>query len=432
MSTLSPERQAELRTLITTFLDERQTSKLDKLLPDDPKHAELREQFDPPTWLADAARRVGQLQAVTHSLKAIHPDAKGSNLYVEPAALPKLPVVGSHCLGEQFDADVVGNAAALDVYKFLKLQHGGRSLLALCEAADADLAAALDKDQAAAQAWMASFASLTTPRGKPASHTLAKQLYWMVGGDPHEDASFELLAPLYPTSLVHRVHATIQGHRFGDAAKAARAARKAKAFSDQPVHDYADLAVQQLGGTKPQNISQLNSERRGNNLLLASLPPSWQSADVQPVLGVESMFERYGRRRPVRALWAALRKFLEDDKSTNLAAREHRAEQVDGLIDELLFFTAEIRRLAPGWSAQSACHLSATHKRWLDPDGPWPDLPGPAIDDDIKTAMAEGFANWLNARLRNPLAMEDPEFLAWRKAALTALMDDDWGLNHGQ
>lgn len=430
MSTPLSERQTALRGVVHSFIAERLATKLEKLSPDDPQYAALRAQFHPPTWLADAARRVSQLQAVTHSLKAIHPDAKGSSLYVAPTALAPWPVVGSHCLGQHFEADVVGNAAALDVYKFLKLEHAGRSLLAMSEAADEDLAAALDSDAPTAKTWMTSFAALTTPRGKPASHTQAKQLYWQVGSDPHDNANFELLAPLFPTSLVHRVYATIQEHRFGEAAKAARVARKAKVFSEQPVYEYTDLAVQQLGGTKPQNISQLNSERRGNNLLLASLPPTWRANDVQPVLGVESLFDRFGKRTAVRKLWADLRKFLEQDKATNKPAREHRAELVDMLIDELLFFTAEVRTLAPGWSSQAACHLSETHKRWLDPGAAWAGLPGPVIDDDIKIAVAEAFAAWLNARLRNPLVMQDPEFIAWRKAALDQLMDDDWEPNH--
>jgi len=54
------------------------------------------------------------------------------------------------------------------------------------------------------------------------------------------------------------------------------------------------------------------------------------------------------------------------------------------------------------------------------------------IDDEIRTTIAEGFANWLNARLRNPLLMEDPAFIAWRKAALDQLMDDAWEQSHDE
>ena len=163
-----PQRVAELRAVMADFLKKRLDDKLEKIKDDD--------EAAPATWLEDAARRAGQIQAVTHSLKPIHPDAKGTSLYSPPQTLPALPVVGSHCLGDDFAGDVVGNAAALDVYKFLKQEHQGRSLLALALARYADLAAALSDDPAQVQGWTSSFATLAEPRGRLASHTLAKQL----------------------------------------------------------------------------------------------------------------------------------------------------------------------------------------------------------------------------------------------------------------
>ncbi|MDP2222486.1 MAG: type I-F CRISPR-associated protein Csy1, partial [Hydrogenophaga sp.] len=97
MPTIQTDRQAALHSLISAFLAERLSSKLDKLDPDDPKRQELHQQFQPATWLEDAARRASQIQAVTHSLKPVHPDAKGTSLYCPPAELASLPVVGSHC-----------------------------------------------------------------------------------------------------------------------------------------------------------------------------------------------------------------------------------------------------------------------------------------------------------------------------------------------
>ncbi|MFZ2989296.1 type I-F CRISPR-associated protein Csy1 [Ideonella sp.] len=397
--------------MITEFLAQRLSAKLEKLADDDPKRVELQTQFLPAAWLDDAARRVGQIQAVTHSLKPIHPDAKGSSLYREPATLPPLDELGSHALGSQFDADVVGNAAALDVYKFLKLEHQGQSLLSLAAAADADLAAALSDDAAQAQAWMQAFAGLSEARGRLSSHSLAKQLYWPVGTDPHDDASYHLLAPLYPTSLVHRVYQTLQDDRFSDEAKAAREARKARVWHERPVREYPQLAIQQLGGTKPQNISQLNSERRGNNVLLASLPPVWQSADVKPVLGTDSLFKVFGRRSEVRRLTGQLGRFLQSEPARNADARRQRENWVEALLEELMLFTAEQQTLAPGWTADARCRLPATQCAWLDPDGV------EAPPSDLIDELAGDFANWLNHQLRDPLPMGDAEYLSWRKQA---------------
>jgi CRISPR-associated protein Csy1 len=423
-----PQRVTELRALMADFLQKRLNDKLEKLAPDDPKRAELQQAFIPAVWLDDAARRVGQIQAVTHSLKPIHPDAKGTNLYSPPQALPELPVVGSHCLGEDFAGDVVGNAAALDVHKFLKLAHQGRSLLTLVLARDADLAAALSDDPAQANVWINAFAGLVEPRGRAASHTLAKQLYWLTGNDPHDDANYHLLAPLYASSLAHHVYQAVQDDRFSEEAKAAREARKAGAFSDRPVREYPQLAIQQLGGTKPQNISQLNSERRGNNLLLASLPPIWRSVELKPLLNTDSMFLRYSRRPEVRQQVKTLLAFLKSDPARNVETRANRAEMVETLIDEFLQLRAELRTLLPGWSQSNECRLASAEKHWLDPDGVAQacmdaDRPLPTDTDE---RISAGFANWLNAQLRDPLPMGDPEFLEWRKQMREKIKAEEW------
>ncbi len=422
-------RQAELRALIAGFLKERCETKQEKLEPDDPKYAELTQQFQPATWLDDAARRVHQIQAVTHSLKPIHPEAKGTNLYSPPASLSALDVVGSHCLGADFAGDVVGNAAALDVYKFLKLTHQERSLLDLVLARDADLAMALSDDEAQAAGWLDAFAGLVDPRGRVASHTMAKQLYWPVGDDPHDAAGFHLLAPLYASSLAHRVYLTIQEDRFSDEAKAARQAKRDGAFSERPVREYPQLAVQQLGGTKPQNISQLNSERRGNNCLLASLPPVWMSVDLKPLHGTDTLFRIYGRRDEVRQTLKVLLAFLKTDPARNVETRAHRAEMVESLIDELLQFTAELRTLAPGWSSAPECQLNLAERHWLDPDGVAiaRAAAGQPLPTDTAEQISAAFANWLNARLRDPLPVGDPEFLEWRKRMHEQIKADERG-----
>ena len=419
MLTSSTGRQAELRSLISSFLTERLENKLEKLAPDDPKRTELAAQFVPSVWLDDAARRVSQIQAVTHSLKPIHPDAKGTSLYSPPPALPELPVVGSHCLSDDFSGDVVGNAAALDVYKFLKLEYQGRSLLALALVRDADLGVALNDDPAQTEIWMSAFAEIIEPRGRVASHTLAKQLYWLAGDtpDPHDDASFHLLAPLYASSLAHRVYQSIQDDRFSDEAKAARQAKKDGAFSQRPVHEYPHLAVQKLGGTKPQNISQLNSERRGDNFLLASLPPIWRSADLKPLLSTDSMFHRYGRRVEVKRIVKVLLTFLKSDSVRNLETRKQRGEWVNDLIDEFLQFSAELRSLPLGWTQVPECQLGSAEKHWLDPDGveQASAQSGLPLPTDTAERVSSLFANWLNGQLHDQLPMGDPEYIEWRK-----------------
>ena len=420
--------KAGYRAAISAFLQERLQAKLDKLKPDDPQRDEVIASFAHDVWLASAAKRVEQIQAVTHSLKPIHADARGTNLYVEPRTLPPLAELGSHALGERFVGDVVGNAAALDVYKLLKLEVNGRSLLTALLAHDADALAALHTDPAQAQALRDAFVSLTQPRAEgPSSHTLAKQLYWLTGTDACDDSHYILLAPLYATSLAHAVHAQVQEDRFGEANKAARQARRERKVHDGVFHDYPGLAVQNMGGTKPQNISQLNSERRGMNYLLSSLPPKWKVNAQRFPTHADSVFTRYFDSRPlVRQTVKTLRRYLESNPNPVKDTRDHRKELVDVLVDEMVNMAAELQHaLPPGWTLDDPrfSALNEDEQTWLD--ALRAELPE---EDDFANrwlamewpdAIGTRFGNWLNARLEGKLSFSDIEFRAWKKELLT-------------
>lgn len=415
MTELYGTKGGELRKLVEAFIQERFLAKTEKLALDDPKYLKLKDQFQYDSWLADAARRVGQLQVVTHSLKAIHPDAKGTNLYCPPQQLNACGLVGSACLNAEFDRDVVGNAAALDVYKFLRLRYQNKTLLELATEKAAVLIAALSDDDEQGLALCESFAAITQAKGELASHTRAKQFYWSLGGDARANDNYHLLSPLYATSLAHKVFQVLNEDRFGENAKAARKAAKDTVFSEHSYRVYPDLAVQKLGGTKPQNISQLNSERGGNNYLLASLPPSWRSSEVTPLLNIDNAFWRFNKRSVVKGNSAGLIRFLKANPPANLDTRRQRDEYIDVLLDELVMFTSETRRLPSGWSEDSACRLPEYQKRWLDPQHYQSDLKD--NEQTLVTWSEEvlgAFANWLNFKMRRAgLPVGNSEYQAW-------------------
>lgn len=425
-----PQPPGSLRELIKQFIQQRFATKTEKMAQDDPAYIKLQAQFEPQTWLADAARRVSQLQVVTHSLKAIHPDAKGTNLYVDPRSLDQGNLVGSSCLPENFQGDVTGNAAALDVYKFLKLEWQGRSLLELALDHDCELVSALSKEHAEALAWTQAFANIVESKGSPSSHARGKQVYWLVDDDPTINTSYHLLAPLYATALIHPFHAQLREARFGEQAKVGRKARRDNAAFEDGYSDYLNLAVQKLGGTKPQNISQLNSERGGQNYLLASLPPNWISRDVTPPLRTESVLPRFGRRAPVRQLindlvnW--IKQNMKEDERRAQSGKAPRKTYQDRdlhddltamLADELLMFTYELHRLKPGWSTDSECRLVTSECYWLDPGRS-------ELDSDFATArrrsdwhedISHRVAGWLKSTLtkRMKISLDDPVHDFW-------------------
>ena len=449
MNDPDPSDVAALRSLMDAFIHERLTAKLDKLKDDEQdKRAELQTSHQRKKWLADAARRVAWLQMATHTLKPLHPDAKGTEIYLAEPICQDANLVGTHILGSQRTADVVGNAAALDVFKFLKLEHAGQSLLNRALGGDTALFAAFDDNPEQAQSLMHAFAGIVQAKGSPASHTLAKQLYFPLG--EHGQGSYHLLAPLYPTALVHQWHLTLQEHRFGDAAKAARLARREQRDYPHGYHDYRGLVMQNFGGTKPQNISQLNSERGGQTALLPSHPPDWQQQGLRAPLHQRSVFSTRGsfiKQDGVRDMVKSLRSYLavRRKQTSTTDIRDETARRVDEIVAMLLTYQDLLQQMEPGWSLDQNCTLDAVERRWLDPLADdaseddaadiqeWTSDPvllaflAQESDDALPTdarndvthwqrAIALRFADWLNAAIstaRNSMA--DDEHHEWAK-----------------
>lgn len=194
-------------------------------------------------------RYANQVKTATHSVKPVHPDAKGTTLQINPFDFPELDEVGSHVLRSGYELDAVGNAPALKIYRFLKLEVNGRSLLSALESGDESALRALDDDPRLAESLRDKLLSIRSSEKKAyESHTLAKQLYWLRGADPVKDGDYCLIAPLYPAALVHVMYKQINNDRFGEAAKRAREARKNRCWHGEEDRRYEGLANQEMGG----------------------------------------------------------------------------------------------------------------------------------------------------------------------------------------
>lgn len=403
----------ELRRLIKEFvsgcLDEKRNKN-----SDEEARSELRMQQEIHDWVADAAKRVKQLKRVTHIIKTMHPDARGTQLCFEPEGVAEAEVVNTRSV-PRLTHDVVGNAAAQDVYAFLSLQLEGRTIFERMEDHDEDLIAILSNDRAEAISWIDSFLQLKAPPKKMSSHTLAKQVYWLTGNDATKDDQYHLLAPLYASSLSHFIYDEIQKHRFSEDAKAARQARKEGTYSEVCDYEYPRLAVQKFGGSNPQNISKLNSVRHGQSYLLASLPPIWKTSKVRPPYGRRSLFEQFGARRAVAPVVSSLKKFLESDPPKTIDTRKKVDALVMKILDQVHIFVAELATLEAGWSADERCRLNEAQKLWLDPNRVEIDADFAAATrgGEWQKSVARSFAHWLNDQLGEKLPVGDVEHSFW-------------------
>lgn len=374
------------------------------------------EKFAPANWLDDAARRAKQITLVTHAPKYTHGDAKGSGVL----ASPDLARTDYLCTAALTDLaiDVVGNAAALDVANLLLLVADGERLVDVLARGDGSPLRPFARDEAQLAEWLSGFKQ-ALESGAPSSHPLAKQVYFPVAGGYH------LLGALFATSLTQALHERIDRERFGEEAKAARVARRNKLPHRKIVVEFPQLAIQTFGGTKPQNVSLLNSGRRGRAYLLNCQPPRWKTQDKPPA-NDQVFWRQFGYlvRERVRELKYYLLSVVTSDST--LAIRDRRAELVAELVAELHQFAARIQYRPEGWSRASELTIHMAH--WLDPKRDDADFVASRERNDWQPEVGAQFARWLNAQLQHAqLQMKDVEHHVWRKIVsreLHLLKDD--------
>jgi len=386
---------------------------------------DIASRYLPSNWLADAAQRAKQIQMVTHALKFTHTDARGSSVYspegqTQAAGMKNGELLSTASL-TNLVIDAVGNAAALDVAALLQMEHEGKTLIQYIEQGDSSPLKPFAKDEIQLADWMGAFKQ-ALEGNELSSHKLAKQLYF-----PIDKGQYHLLAPLYSSSLAHALNIRIAATRYTDEVKLVRKAKKEGRFNTAPVVDFPDTAVHTYGGTKPQNVSQLNSSQGGKSFLLSCAPPNWE-VQSKPPLGVKSVFSRNQFGYRVRKEVWSLRQYLlkQVDKESIKPIRNQRAERVDQVLDQLVQYAAEIQNLTGqvGWSALPDCKLSLAEQLWLDPQRAELDeaFAAELVKDDWQAVVADQFARWFNSRLKHEkLTLGDTEHSDWKNMALEVL-----------
>ncbi|KML25862.1 type I-F CRISPR-associated protein Csy1 [Salmonella enterica subsp. enterica serovar Derby] len=402
-------KEGDLVSFLSTYIAGRRQTKLEAFDKEAAKRSaeesatiaaerrDLELRYEPKAWLTDAAKRAGQINLVTHAAKFTHGDSKSSSIYSEAVAQE-----GYLCTAalSGLEPDAVGNAAALDVAKLLQTRvNGGDSLLASLKRGDHAALAAFTDEANQRREWIAGFSRALTP-GEPASHKLAKQGYFPVGENYH------LLSPLFATSLVHAMHQKMIAFRFGDDVKAIWKARREKTWHPTPLTLFPDSAEIHFGGTKPQNISYLNSVRGGRSWLLSCQPPQWKKTEKPPTT-LRSIFTSGGQfdRRANSTVQLLMSLLTRTGDYTNVRIREARDEYIDALIDLLFVVASELQRDTwQNWTL--SCERLVSHQQlWLDP---WRTKTDEAFrlerdKDDWQVSVATDFALWLNGRLSKAL-----------------------------
>lgn len=384
----------------------------------------LREKYQLETWMQDAALRMAkQLRFGTHISKGVHPDSKGDNINF--SCMGELPegLVASQTLSK-LDMDANGNAAALPLAAFFDTpvdDFGSIRIRDLIQRQDPALEGAFSADEQLSSQYAQHFkAALDNTLEKPCTDELNKQLLWPLESAISEDR-YITIVPLHPAALTHQLYQKLNELRFGEANKQAKDNNKRQGAEKVPYVSLNDLAVIQLGGTKPQNISQLTSKQRGRSYLISSLPPLFESRQHYRLSPSQNTLFDRKLARACRVGLSRLYEVILAEKGT-VDVRDARAEAVDILLADLFSLAEQIQQTSsPGWSKDYS--LSMSEKYWLDPgravlEGQ-EDFAKQRSANDWKNQIAGTFALWVNeqlkARFKN-LASKfgDNEFREWK------------------
>jgi len=351
---------------ITTFLNERRLLWLSRkvkgvVLPTDQEILEQqsRETFSLQSWLVDAAQRAAQLSAATHPGKFSHPDVKINPI----VANPEKDADGFLRSGNvSVTPDVYGNAAAMDVCKFLNLRlSDGKTILSHLERETPLIKAQFDLPETAFSTTKQGLLTIKKST-KPINNTNGriKQVFF-----PVDARHYHLLSLLTPSSLLFKLKERINGMRFSLHARTGRDAQKANLFFDGEFLDIECLTLIGYGGTKPQNISVLNNENGGTAYLLPSLPPLLCNR-IQPPK--TCFFGSYLDKNDYRSIfehWHHQIIPVENDKTVTIHKIDHQCTQeiIFRIVDALW----QVRHTKAGWSrADTYRYLPRYQKFWLD------------------------------------------------------------------
>lgn len=377
--------------------------------------AEANDKFSLTTWLPDAAKRAAWLSVVSHPGKFSHPSAKTTSII----AIGKSGQDGYLRSGNvEYELDVFGNAAAMDVYKFLTLPMGdGQTVLQHLERDSAEIQALLSVSTASYENLKEGFIAVKQIDNENKTDQLVKQVYFPV------KEKYHLLSLLTPSGLLTKLKAQIDVMRFSELTQQAREFRKKNEYHEHGYDDLLELTVTAYGGTKPQNISVLNNKNAGLAYLLSSIPPTLHQRQIR--LPTSNFFRNSLRLRQFQESFQALDRLIKSGIN-NKPIRDGIHNTLKFLIDQVMQRAFQIRATGSGWSeAEYYQNLPLAQRIWLDDAK----LEQRQNQDDWLKEVAAAFARWLlnsheYLHKDTQVKLSDDELLEVKKLVMEALDSD--------
>lgn len=374
------------------------------------KEQECNETFLLSNWLPSAAKRAGQISISTHPCTFSHPSArKNKNGYVSSVIAKNT----GRCDGflrsgnVEVQADALGNAAAMDVYKFLTLvMNDGKSLLEHIEK-NTDIGCELLKQAGAnVEELRSGFLKMVEIDENMVSSSKIKQVYFIV-----EEDEYHLLSILTHSGHLFELRNRIDKLRFSEETKQARECKKTNKYHETGYRDLLGLTTIGFGGTKPQNISVLNNQNGGKAHLLLSVPPCITGRNVR--VPQKDFFIETFTPWQSKEIFSALHRILKSDYN-NKAIREGREYRMQEYLDALILKMWQLRVFLADFKGELSTSLNKEQQIWLYPKHEKIRIESNDWLDNIARQITRSFLSGYKKVLDNQATLlGDTEFLAF-------------------
>jgi CRISPR-associated protein Csy1 len=424
---------------IREFFEYRKEAWLKKHLKASMADVEVREKelecdavFSLSNWLPNAASRAGQISISTHPCTFSHPSSrKNKNGYASSIIAKSEKHNDGFLRSGNLDVatDALGNAAALDVYKFLTLEMADGQNLIQHLNQDSALALSLftlenDDEAANYQMLKQGFLAMTTATAKSVTSSKIKQVYfpltpiniaYCADSIPNENIQYHQLSILTASGILFELRKRLDAIRFGDEIKTARDKKKTNQ-EHQGYKEIYELTTIAYGGTKPQNISVLNNQNGGKAHMLISMPPILKKRDVH--FPQSEFFVQSLSHLQFKTQFLALHKLYRQD-ANNMDVRSQRDENYQSVVDRIIDKMWQIRAVATEQFNSQNSQLLAAQKTWLcdhnkdlrETSDDWLDV----ICDSITTFLFYGYEKTLG---RKAITFGEVEHKQMRKIVL--------------
>ncbi|WP_272687089.1 type I-F CRISPR-associated protein Csy1 [Providencia sp. PROV149] len=360
---------------IEAFFEERKEGWLKKTLKASMSEDEVsqikqkcEEVFALSQWLPNAAKRAGQISLSTHPCTFSHPSARKNKNGSVSAIIANAKAANDGFLRSgnvEVEPDALGNAAALDVYKFLTLQmYDGKTLLAHIEAETSLAKSLLTFEGMPYEQLREGFLAMSAADDSVVTSSKIKQVYFPVWTDEDD---YHLLSPLTPSGLLFEMRRRIDDIRFSEQTKELRELKRKREYSEIGFKEIYGVTTIGFGGTKPQNISVLNNQNAGKAHLLPSLPPVLNIRETRlPKTNFFTDVINPWHSKETFQAFHGLITLPKEKRNSDFA--EYRDNRIQEYVDYIIVMMWKIRRILEQEKVVLPVNIAKYQQIWLFPD----------------------------------------------------------------